>query len=85
MKQEFASSASSLPHMGSQHTTAGQTARSGGFQPGMSSIKAQIMAEMQAPPQEVEGDRLLDIESKVQMFKITVDKINKSKQKKMQN
>lgn len=51
----------------------------------MSSIKAQIMAEMQAPPQEVEGDRLLDIESKVQMFKITVDKINKSKQKKMQN
>ena len=50
----------------------------------MSSIKAQIMAEMQAPPQEQESDRLLDIESKVQMFKITVDKINKSKAKKMQ-
>ena len=31
MKQEFASSASSLPHMGSQFTTANQTARSGGF------------------------------------------------------
>ena len=71
--------------MGSQFTTANHTARSGGFQPGtMSSIKAQIMAEMQAPPQEEESDRLLDIESKVQMFKITVDKINKSKQKKLQ-
>ena len=51
----------------------------------MSSVKAQILAEMQPPPKEDENDRLLDIESKVQMFKITVDKINKSKQKKMQD
>ncbi len=47
----------------------------------MSSIKAAIMAEIHPPPQDDENDRVLDIESKVQMFKITVDKITKSKKK----
>ena len=92
-KPEGASSLSSLPHMGSQGTVTvnnqNQSARSGadpnrpGFQPGMSSIRAQILAEMQPPPKDEDQDRLLDIESKVQMFKITVDKINKSKKTKV--
>jgi len=34
---------------------------------------------MTAPPQENENDRVLDIESKVQMFKITTDKIERRK------
>ncbi len=66
--------------MGSHHSTNNQTVKSA-YQPGMSSIKAAIMAEIHPPPQEDENDRVLDIESKVQMFKITVDKITKSKQK----
>ena len=53
----------------------------GGFQPGMSSVRAQILAEMHQPPQENENDRVLDIQSKVQMFKITTEKINKSKKR----
>ena len=51
---------------------------------GMSTIKAQILAEIQQPPKEEESDGVLDMESKMQMFKITVDKINKSKKRIMQ-
>ena len=69
--------------MGSRQSTANQTARSA-FQPGMScSLKAQIQAEMQPPPVDNEDDQILDIESKVQMFKITVDKISRSKKSSM--
>ena len=38
---------------------------------------------MQPPPKDNEDDQILDIESKVQMFKITVDKISRSKKKNM--
>ena len=40
-----------------------------------------MMAEYNPPPKDDENDRVLDIESKCQMFKITVDKINKSKKR----
>ena len=69
--------------MGSRQSTANQTARSA-FAPGMSSsLKRHIVAEMQPPPKDNEDDQILDIESKVQMFKITVDKISRSKKKNM--
>ena len=42
-----------------------------------------MLAEVQEPPKENEQDRLLDIENKVQMFKIATDKINKSMKQKM--
>ena len=60
-KPEGASSLSSLPHMGSQGTATindkNQSARSNaaerpGFQPGVSAIRAQILAEMQPPPKD---------------------------------
>ena len=59
-KPEGASSLSSLPHMGSQGTAnnQNQSARSNagaerpGFQPGVSAIRAQILAEMQPPPKD---------------------------------
>ena len=49
-----------------------------GFGGGVSSLREQVLAEVQEPPKENEQDRLLDIENKVQMFKIATDKVNKS-------
>ena len=65
--------------MNSQHSTVGQTNRSFG----MSHFKQQILAEMTQPPQDNEDDRVLDIESKLQMFKITVNKINKTRKRQL--
>ena len=76
-KRDFASSASTLPPMGASQSNFGATTRIGSIVGATSSVREQILAEVQQTQPPEEEDQVLDIINKVQMFQIAVNKINK--------
>ena len=64
--------------MGASQSNFGATTRIGSVVGATSSVREQILAEVQQTQPPEEEDQVLDLINKVQMFQIAVNKINKS-------